>query len=263
MVEQGIKVAAFQFRGSGDIAENLSAIERGIKQAAKEDVRLLITQECAICGYPPVEVEGVAAIRFDLIHESILKIKKLARENNMYIALGTVKQARNKLLNGIELITPNDEEQPCYGKRALWGWDVQNFVPGDNSGVYEIDGFKIGIRICYEVRFPEYFRELFKADAVLCAVSFCDVGDEKQAAKYEIIKAHLITRAVENAMYVMSVNSISNHQLAPTCLINPDGKILCAALKDEEYLMTYVIKKGQSNFGRDGRIKHSQELLGI
>ena len=44
---------------------------------------------------------------------------------------------------------------------------------------------------------------------------------------------------------------------------NPDGAILQSAPKDEEYLLSFVLKKGPSNFGRDGRIKHSKELLKI
>lgn len=264
MEGENIKVAAFQFHGSGNIKNNLLSIERGIKEAAKQNVRLLITQECALCGYPPVEVDSVNSIDFDLIHESISKIKQIAIDNNMYIALGTVQCNQNNYFNSIEIITPSNEELPSYNKRALWGWDARNFIPGDSLGVYGIDGFKIGIRICFEVRFPEYFRELFKEDVSLCCVSFCDVGDEKQFAyKYEMIKSHLITRAVENAMYIISVNSISKDQLAPTCLINPDGTILQSAPKDEEYLLSFVLKKGPSNFGRDGRIKHSKELLKI
>jgi predicted amidohydrolase len=185
MEGENIKVAAFQFSGSGFIENNYHALERGIKEAARQNVRLLITQECALCGYPPIEVDSVNSINFNIINE-----------------------------------------------------------------------------LCYEVRFPEYFRELFKEDVLMAFVSFCDVGDEKQFThKYEIIKSHLITRAVENAMYIMSVNSISNDQLAPTCLIDPDGLMLQSAPKNEEYLISFVLEKGKSNFGRDGRIKHSKELL--
>ncbi len=261
MKGKNVKVAAFQFHGSGNLENNLLALERGIKEAAKQKVRVFLTQECALCGYPPVETASVNSIPFDLLNEAISKIKKLAVENNMYIALGTIRRAGNSNVNANELITPDHEELPFYGKRALWGWDAQNFVPGDNPGIYSIDGFKIGVRICFEVRFPEYFRKLFKEDVILTLVSFCDVGDDKQLSKYEIIKSHLITRAVENVMYVMSANSISNHQLAPTCLINPDGIILQSAPKDEEYLMTFFIEEDEPNFGRKGRIVHSRELL--
>jgi len=88
---------------------------------------------------------------------------------------------------------------------------------------------------------------------ILTLVSFCDVGDNKQLSKYEIIKSNLITRAVENAMYVMSANSISHHQLAPACLINPDGMVLQSLPINEEYLMTFVIEEDESNFRQGGK----------
>jgi len=89
------------------------------------------------------------------------------------------------------------------------------------------------------------------------------VEKEPNPARYELIKSHLITRAVENAMYVLSVNSISGYQTAPTCLINPDGEVLEIAPPQEEYLLTFEYERSGSNFGRDGRIQHSKELLRI
>ena len=111
----------------------------------------------------------------------------------------------------IALVSTDQENFTSYSKRALWSWDAKNFNPGINGGIYTIDELKIGTRICYEVRFPEYFRELFKECVQIAFVSFCDISSEPDPRRYEIIKSHLVTRAVENAMYVISVNSIAKH----------------------------------------------------
>jgi predicted amidohydrolase len=57
-----LKIGAFQFAASESIENNLAAIRRGIARAANESVRLLLTQECALCGYPPIEVSSIHAI---------------------------------------------------------------------------------------------------------------------------------------------------------------------------------------------------------
>jgi omega-amidase len=101
-----MKVAAFQFRGSDSIESNLKAIERGIEKASKEDVRFLITQECALCGYPPVETEKIGTINFELMNYAKKRIKQLAAEKNMYIGLGLIRQNKDKVFNSIEMVAP-------------------------------------------------------------------------------------------------------------------------------------------------------------
>ena len=258
-----MKVAAFQFHGSGDVKENLLAIERGIEKGSKENVRFLMTQECALCGYPPVERDRISSIDFEMVADAIARIKELAAKNNMYIGLGTIIPDNGIFFNSIALFSPHQENLASYSKRALWGWDAENFTRGISNGIYTIDELKIGIRICYEVRFPEYFRELFKEYVQIAFVSFCDISVKPDPRRYEIIKSHLVTRAVENAMYVISVNSIAKCQTAPTCLVDPDGNVLAVAPNDREYLLTFDMVNPESNFGRDGRIKHSKELTGI
>ena len=251
-----MKIAAFQFRGSDNIEENLLAIERGIVIAAKQNVRIMITQECALCGYPPIETEQVTEVDFTQVEKATEQIRQLAISHRMYIGLGTIIPDKDSYTNSIILIPPNHKRQPSYHKRALWGWDRENFAPGHERGVYAIDDAKVGLRICYEVRFPEYFRELFRERVDIACVSFCDVEREPNPSRYELIKAHLMTRAVENTMYVISVNSISGHQTAPTCVIDPDGVVLASAPLDEEYLLALEYEHSESDFGRDGRIHH-------
>ncbi|NLM35069.1 MAG: hypothetical protein GX206_06470 [Clostridiales bacterium] len=82
------------------------------------------------------------------------------------------------------------------------------------------DDIKVGFRICFEVRFPEYFRELFK----------------------------------ENVMTVISVNSTSYYQTSPTAVININGNVLNEVPRNMEYLMVYEYQKPAIGFGEEGRI---------
>jgi omega-amidase len=257
-----VKISAFQFRGSDNIKENLLALERGIEAATRVNTRLLLTQECALCGYPPVEVSEISKLDFDELDSATARIGELARKYTLYIALGTIQRIQDQYFNSVELIAPDGKKLLPYHKRALWGWDAENFAPGQSSGIYTIDNMKVGIRICYEVRFPEYFRELFKEGVEIALVSFCDVSREEDEMRYEMLRSHLMTRAVENAMFCISANSLSNLQTAPTCAINPDGIVLQSAPRNEEYLLTVEVERDGSNLGRAGRIKHSKELVG-
>jgi omega-amidase len=260
MNSKKIKLGAFQFAPCNDISKNLEALTRGIELAAKQNVRLLLTQECALCGYPPVEIPSVASIDEEVQQKAVKEISMLARKHNMFIALGMISFHDGCTYNSVQLISPEEHDFTPYYKRALWGWDRDNFTQGEGIGIYNIDGIKLGIRICYEVRFPEYFRELFRNEVDLCLISFADIGKPEQKDKFNVIQSHLVSRAVENVMYVLSANSTSQYQLAPSCLIDPDGRILEKAHLNEEALITREIEIMPPNFGQEGRIIHSRML---
>jgi predicted amidohydrolase len=255
-----LKIGAFQFAACESIAKNLTAIQRGMERAAEEKVRLLLTQECALCGYPPIEVPSVQAIDPISLAEAYQEIMELARELHMYVALGTVTFQDADTFNSIRMIDPGDKNLEPYHKRALWGWDQDSFHPGNETGIYNIDGIKIGVRICFEVRFPEYFRELFLEEVDLALVSFADGGQDEQKGRFYTIQSHLISRAAENVMYIASANSTSQQQWAPTCIIDPDGNVIGIAPLNEEYLLTAEIEITEPGFGRRGRLEYGRSL---
>ena len=233
-----MRIAVFQFGSNEDINNNFNAIKRAVVQAYENKVRLLVFHECAICGYPPRETD-INKINFDVLNDFITEIEQLAKKYDMYIAVGTIRKIESKNYNSITLINPHGEIVGNYDKRAMFGCDSDNFVNGNSLGVYEIDNIKVGFRICSETRFPECFRELFKAEAELCFVCFSDVSDNDLISRYEMVKSALRTRAAENAITVVSVNSISKYQTAPTAVFDATGEMIKEAPKNEEYLLVY------------------------
>ena len=92
----------------------------------------------------------------------------------------------------------------------MWGWDRDNFCVGSESGIFEIDECKVGVRICFEVRFPEFFRELYMDRTNINIILFYDVADTDDEERYDLIKAHIRTRAVENVTYTLTVDATIN-----------------------------------------------------
>jgi len=260
-----MRIAVYQFAPSADIAKNHESIKEAIVQAAAQNVRLLVFQECAACGYPPVERANATDIDFELLDRQFDAVRVLAKAYGMYIALGTIRKKNGNCFNSIVLMNPDGGIAGHYDKRALWGWDTDNFMEEKELGIFTIDGIKIGFRICFEVRFLEYFRELFAENVPLCFVSFCDVSHmpaEQAAARYELIKAHLRTRAVENVMTVVSVNSAAEIQTAPTAFIDPNGLILSEAPQHEPHLLVHDFMPPEITFGMRGRLSYSEKLIG-
>ena len=116
------------------------------------------------------------------------------------------------------------------------------------------------VRICFEVRYPEYFRELYRENTALNIILFYDVADSDDIERYELIKSHIRTRAVENVTYTMSVNSIRPYQTAPTGIFDKSGRTINELKRNKENLLIYDFKNIADDFGEKGRRSISDVL---
>lgn len=261
-----MKFGAYQFCGSGNISQNFEHICQGIRQAAQQQVRFLLFHECALTGYPPLHT-ALSDIDFAYAERCLQQISALAKENAMYLAVGSVTRQPSgpcgnfACHNSILVFSPQGTALTPYHKRALWGWDREHFTEGENDGIYQIDHLRVGIRVCFEVRFPEFFRELYKANADLCAISFCDISKQENSWRYQLITGHLQTRAVENVMPVLSVNDSAFFQTAPTAAIDIHGEVEQCLSSAEEGLLLYEYEPQEAQFGELGRRFINDRLL--
>jgi NAD+ synthase (glutamine-hydrolysing) len=185
----------------------------------------------------------------------------MSEEYGISILIGTIAYGKGQHFNRAYFLSPGKSMQ-WYGKRALYGWDEDNFSAGDETGIFEIAGFRIGVRICYEIRFPEYFRQLYMENTDLNIVLFYDVSDNEDEERYQLIRSNIITRAVENVTPIFTVNASSPDQTAPTCFANASGKVCAELEKGKEGMIIYDFEKKELNFGELGRKKYSDILLG-
>jgi predicted amidohydrolase len=99
-----------------------------------------------------------------------LRLAKSAPSLRFAQAAETAQGVVIQIKNSVAIISPS-KTIDYYDKRALWGWDLDNYSPGTiSNGIVIINGIKIGIRICFEIRFPEYFRELYKENVDIAII---------------------------------------------------------------------------------------------
>lgn len=257
-----MKVGAYQFAVTGNVQDNLAIMKKAIADAVFQNIELLVFPECAITGYPPHDIVSPDAIDFDEVSDALEQLQDLAASNTMHIVVGTITRTKNHYYNSAAILTP-EQKQITYHKRALWGWDKDYFCAGSNHGVLQIKDMKIGIRICYEVRFPEFFRELYRANTDLNIILFYDVSDKDDMERYEIIRSHICTRAVENVCHTLTVDAIKPYQTAPTALFDKSGCLLAELKRNEEALLAYDLQDMTLNFGERGRKEISDILVGL
>lgn len=255
-----MRIAACQFGVSGSIADNLETIARAMREAAANRAALLVCPECALTGYPPRNIASAAAVDFDAVNAALRQLQALSDKTGVALIVGAVVRENGLHYNRALVLRPGAQAD-FYDKRALWGWDRDNFAPGAAPGVFALGGLRVGVRICFEVRFPEYFRALYRATD-LNIVLFYDVADAEDTNRYNLIRGHLQTRAVENVCPILSVNATRPHQTAPTCLIDASGRVLHEQPRGAEGLMICNFIPKDPDFGKRGRLSISDRLTG-
>ena len=254
-----MKIGAYQFAVTGEIAFNLEVIKQAISKAVDKNVELLVFPECALTGYPPRDIKSSTVVKFDELSLVYRELQELVDRYEITIICGSIVKEKNEYYNTAIIMRPF-EEATYYHKRALWGWDRDNFTRGNQERIIKIGEWKIGIRICFEIRFPEFFRELYDKGTDLNVVLFYDVSDMESEERYDLIKSHIRTRAVENITHILTVNATKPYQTAPTVLFDKSGFLLAELEKNEEGLLIYDLEKKEADFGEKGRREISNWL---
>lgn len=256
-----MRLAAYQFAVCGDLKKNTEKIKEAIEKAAAEKADFIAFPECALSGYPPTDIASSKDFDFKALPAVLNELQELSDKHNITVLTGSIA-FDEKYVNRAFLIAPKRDIRH-YDKRALYGYDSDNFERGNTDGIFEINGLKVGVRICFEVRFPEYFRELYKEKTDLNVVIFYAVSDFDDTEKYDVMRSHLISRAAENVTPILSVDAITPYQSCPTAFINASGRVLSEAKRNSEELLFYDFEKSELNFGEIGRKRESDRLLGL
>ena len=256
-----MRLAAYQFDVTGDVKKNTEKIKNAVLNAAENKADFIAFPECAISGYPPTDLPTSKDFDLEALPAVLQELQELSDAHKITILVGSIAFDET-YVNRAFLIAPKRDIRH-YDKRALYGWDSENFARGNNDGIFEINGLKVGVRICFEARFPEYFRELYKENTDLNVVIFYAVSDTDETDKYNVLRSHLISRAAENVTPIFAVDAITPFQSAPTCFINASGKVLAELDRNKEEILFYDFEKSELNFGEIGRKRESDHLLGL
>ncbi len=240
-MSQQLTVAALQMATASDVNANTDKIHRAIDRAGDKDVRVLVTPECAVSGYLPDPV----------LDESTLKrarkeIVSHAADQNLWLALGCPTRRQSEWYNSALLYTPEGNIHARYDKTELMPGDHIVFAEGNDLPVFELDGWCVGLQICFDMRFPENWRILRMKGAEVILHLSSAAGSA--AWKVPVLEGTVRCRAAENGNFVVSSNDARRPQMMVSAICDPRGKHLaCAEENQEEFIMASLEREEVRN----------------
>lgn len=243
------KVAVAQIHTDEDKASNLAKMEKMIDRASESGAKLICFSEMINIQSPNLKPYEMSE---SIGGETISFLSGLAAKYNIWICCGSIFESipgKQKAYNTSVLLSDEGEIKAVYRKRHTFDITLPDgratnesdtIEPGDEIVSVDTVLGHIGLAICYDLRFPEQFREMTGKgmQVLLLPASFV-----AQTGKYHW-EPLLRARAIENGCYVLASNqygSVGKHDAyGHSMIINPWGEILAQADEDEELLFAEI-----------------------
>jgi predicted amidohydrolase len=228
-----------------DKKRNLSMLEEKIMGIA-ENTNLVILPEMFSTGFsmkPSVLAETMQG-------ETIAWMKRMAILKKIILTGSVIIEENGQYFNRLIWMLPNGNHG-CYDKRHLFAFagEDQHYTSGNKRLITSVNGWKINLQICYDLRFPVWARQQSKNespefDLLIYVANWPETRNHAW-------KTLLTARAIENQSYVIGVNRVGedgnqiNH-CGDSMLIDPLGNVLFTK-KQEEVIYSFELTKDPLN----------------
>lgn len=254
--DESLIIASCQFPISSTIEENAVWIMDQMKEAHAQGAHLAHFPECALSGYPGVDMLTMEDFQWELLHQYTDSITSLARKLEIWVLLGSIHELSDgvKPMNSLYVIDPSGKIIDRYDKRFCTKGDLDYFSAGNHFVVFDIMGMKCGLLICFDVRFPELYREYKKLGVDLIFQSFYNARQKPGGIHPKIMPVTAQTRAATNYFY-MSLTNSSAASSWPCHFITPDGLIQKKLPPDQPGVLISEIKPSATYYDASRRFR--------
>jgi len=240
------KVAAVQMTSTADVDRNVARAVRYVREAAAGGADLIALPE----NFAYLRAEGHRiGFKTDLDGELVGSMRDLARETKSHLLLGSIPEAvprSKRVYNTSVLIGPHGDLLGSYRKLHLFDIRIRGKVtlqesryvkPGDRPVVIHTSLGRLGLSICYDLRFPELYRRLALQRAQLMFVPAAFTAFTGPHHWLPLLRA----RAIENQCWVVAPAQVGRHSInrsshGETVVIDPWGVVVERKLRGQGWI---------------------------
>lgn len=242
-MKNNFKLAICQLKVVDDKKSNINRALEMIRTSAK-DVELVILPEMFNCPYDSSKFREYAENEEESY--TLKAISKSAIDNNVSIIAGSIPEVENdKIYNSCFIFNNDGEITGKYRKIHLFNIETpeirfkesDTLNAGNQIGFFNLGFIKIGIAICYDMRFPELLRLMALNGAQLIVIPGA-FNMTTGPAHWEIL---IRSRAVDNQLFIAAASPARNEELSyvaygNSMVADPWGEVIVRAGKDEEII---------------------------
>ncbi len=245
------KAAMIQMRAGLAPAANIETAVRLIGEAKSAGAEYVQTPE--MTNIMAVKRERLfATIVEEQADTSLATLRELARKLGITVHVGSlaIKVSPDRAANRSFLIDPNGDIAARYDKIHMFDVDLaggesyresRTYRPGEQAVLSDLPWGRLGLTICYDLRFPALYRALAEAGATMLAIPSAFTQQTGEAHWHVLIRA----RAIENGCFVFAAAQAGKHEndretFGHSLIVDPWGRILAEGGTDPGVVMADI-----------------------
>ena len=231
------KAAMIQMRSGLNPAANIDAAVRLIGEAKSAGADYVLTPEMTNILAAKRE-QLFAAVVEEERDASLASVRELARKLGIYIHIGSfaIKLSNDRAANRSFLIDPKGDIAARYDKIHMFDVDLadgesyresRNYRPGELAVLADLPWGRLGLTVCYDLRFPALYRALAEAGAIMLAIPSAFTKQTGDAHWHVLMRS----RAIENGCFVFAAAQGGKHEngretYGHSLVVDPWGRII-------------------------------------
>ncbi|HXX08115.1 MAG TPA: carbon-nitrogen hydrolase family protein [Pseudolabrys sp.] len=233
----GFKAAMIQMRSGLNPGANIDAAVRLISEAKASGADYVLTPEMTNILAARRE-QLFAAVVAEETDASLATLRELARKLGVYVHIGSlaIRLSNDKAANRSFLIDPKGEIVARYDKIHMFDVDLAggesyresyNYRPGELAVLADLPWGRLGLSVCYDLRFPALYRALAEAGASMLTIPSAFTRQTGEAHWHVLVRS----RAIENGCFVFAAAQGGKHEnsretFGHSLIVDPWGRII-------------------------------------
>ena len=244
-----MKIACVQMTSAQDPADNMPVIEARLRKAAALGAQLIALPEtCVFMERGRKAMQARLTAQKD--NPDVKQIAALTAELGVHVLIGSMVLASDdtpKAVNRSLLLAPDGAVAAQYDKIHMFDVTLANgethaesanYQPGNTLSLADIGGMKLGLSICYDVRFPTLYRRLAQAGADIISVPSAFTRPTGKAHWHILLRA----RAIETGCFIIAPAQVGAHEngretYGHSLIVDPWGHVLAEAGDDDDMIL--------------------------